>query len=407
MKTLPIKNLLSTIGMVAVLCMMYSFMHQQSSEIKSTIPTLLDRGEKIQLGKEWESVQNQYVSNRDKFELQKDYEAGLNLAYIYIREARITGEHGHYYPAALSMLDKVLSADTKNSDLYFRSLTAKAGVQLSLHEFSTALATAEQALSLNPHNAQVYMVLVDANVELGNYKKATEYADKMANMKPDLRSYARISYLREIHGDVDGAIDAMTMAVKSGYPGMEDTAWAMLTLGELYQKYNQGDKAEKVYKEILTMRENYPFAVGALGDIEYQKENTIKAEEIIKQAMDIIPEVGFYVQMAHIYKLQHRDEEFKAITNEILEMLEDDVTHGHNMNLEYADLYLELLDQPEKAEEYAMIEYQKRPQNIDTNTMLAKIYMQSGQVEKAKPYIEKAMRTHAQYPEILKMSKEI
>ena len=50
-------------------------------------------------------------------------------------------------------------------------------------------------------------------------------ADKMVSIRPDLRSYSRISYLREIHGDMPGAIEAMKMAIQAGYPGYEDRAW--------------------------------------------------------------------------------------------------------------------------------------------------------------------------------------
>lgn len=52
------------------------------------------------------------------------------------------------------------------------------------------------------------------------------------SIRPDLRSYSRISYLREIYGDLDGAIEAMKLAVTAGYPGYEQTAWARLTLGK-------------------------------------------------------------------------------------------------------------------------------------------------------------------------------
>lgn len=86
-------------------------------------------------------------------------------------------------------------------------------------------------------------MLVDANVELGNYARSVEMADKMVSIRPDIRSYSRISYLREIHGQVPGAIEAMKLAVSAGYPGMEQTEWARLTLGRLYQRYGMPDSA--------------------------------------------------------------------------------------------------------------------------------------------------------------------
>jgi hypothetical protein len=46
----------------------------------------------------------------------------------------------------------------------------------------------------------------------------------MMAIRPDLRSYSRVSYLREIFGDIPGAREAMLMAIQAGYPGQEETA---------------------------------------------------------------------------------------------------------------------------------------------------------------------------------------
>lgn len=58
-----------------------------------------------------------------------------------------------------------------------------------------------------------------------------------------------------------------------------------------------------------------------------------------------------------------------------MEMLEDDMKHGHNMSLEYAAIYTDLLENPDKALEYIQQDQTLRPDNIDINRRLAKIYM--------------------------------
>ena len=376
---------------------------QQENKTASTsnTPTLLERSEKIQLNKEWDFVQNFYGKQLKALAKDKnDISAKINLAQLFTKEARVTGEHGHYYPAALKMLNEVIASNPKDVNQLFIALTTKAGVQLSLHEFTAAKITGERALQINSANAQVYGVLVDANVELGDYKTAVAMSDKMVSIKPDIRSYSRISYLREIHGDVSGAIQAMEMAVKAGYPGYEETAWAMLTLGELYQQYGQDEKALAVYTEILNTRADYPFAIAAIGDIYYKNNNPEKAKEYIKEAMSIIPEVGFYIQMAHIYNDVEQKTKRDKIVAEIFPMLEDDEANGHNMNLEYASLYLELLDNPEKALEYANKEYEKRPLNIDTNRMLAKIYQAKNDKNKVALHTKAASITNSAHPEL-------
>lgn len=377
---------------------------QTSSTTAQIVPALLDRNEMIQNGKEWEHIQNRYAAafiattknkqNPDPF---------IKLAEVFIHEARVTGEHGHYYPGALQVLDQALAAPKINNDQKFQALAYKASVMLSQHEFSEALKIGRQALGLSQHSAQVYGILLDAYVELGDYKSAVAMSDQMINIRPDLRSYSRVSYLRQIHGDLDGAIQAMQMAVASGYPGEEQTAWARLTLGGLYEENNNLNAAKKQYETILVERENYPFAIAALANISFQQGDDEKTESLLKEAMNIIPEVGFYTQMAALYKKQNRSQELEAINKEIMLMLQDDVDSGHNMNMEYAAIYIDLFDDYETALKFAEKEYNKRPENIDVNKLLAQIYFEKDQADQAKRHVQKATRTGAYRSELLSL----
>ena len=401
MKT--ISNQLIFIALSLLFTTLYSCKQEISKEIPDSfkVAKLLERGEKIQLGKEWDFAQNFYMDKKTAIEKDpQDFQSHVELAQLFIKEARITGEHGHYYPGALALLDKILASKSIDDNNKFVALMTKAGVQLSLHEFSDALQTGLLAVSLNPRNAQIHGVLVDCYVELGQYDKAIKLADKMTAMKPDLRSYSRISYLREIHGDVKGAKQALTLAVESGYPGTEETAWAMLTLGELYLAYGELESAKKIFSQILLTRENYPFAVSALGQVAYEEGNLEEAERYFLQAIDIIPEVGYYISLAQIFKDQNRSEELEAISKEILIMLEDDVNSGHNMNLEYAHFYLDILDDHEKALKFAGIEYNKRPENIDVNRVMAKIHLALENTTLAESFVLVAQKTSSMHPEL-------
>lgn len=383
---------------------------QKSSDSKQqaiVVPKLLDRHPALRQEKEWEKVQNYYVENRQKLERDpSNNEARLALAHLFINEARVTGEHGHYYPAALEVLDGI-KLEAADEDVRFRALAAKAGVQLSLHDFAAGLETAKQAVAINPYNAQIYGALVDANVELGRYDEAVAMADKMVSIRPDLRSYARISYLREIHGQVDGAIEAMKLAVAAGFPSYEETAWARLTLGRLYENYGSPDEAEQQYQMILAERPDYPFAIGALADMAIKRKDYPEAERLLKQAAGIIPEFSFYESLAHIYKETGRQEAFENTMKELWAMLKDDTDSGHNMNLEYAQLYSELMKDQDKALEYARKEYEKRPDNIDVNRVMADIYYRRGDSAEAARHLQAATRTNSRHPGLEELRQQL
>ncbi|MBP6828706.1 MAG: hypothetical protein KA165_19215, partial [Saprospiraceae bacterium] len=140
-----------------------------AEEAVGAIPKLLDRNEAIRNGKEWDDVQNYYGTQRKAVMSDPNaLEPRLKLAELFIQEARITGEHPYYYPAALQMLEEVLTRIPQDNlatlkidkkDFLFRALAAKASVQLSLHDFSHALETATRAVAINPYNAQIYGAL--------------------------------------------------------------------------------------------------------------------------------------------------------------------------------------------------------------------------------------------------------
>ncbi len=402
-------TILSVTLFVSAFVLLFSCKPEQSqsetlSDTPMQIPALLDRAPQLGTPEEQQYMTQTYRDLYSKIlKNPQDWEAHLAMARLYMLEARVTGEHGHYYPAALSMLDKVQDQSQSEDDL-FQSHFLKASVLLSLHKFEEALVYGEKALAINDYHALTYGTLVDANVELGNYEQAVELADKMVSIRPDLRSYARISYLREIHGDIPGAKKAMEMAVKAGVPGYEDAAWCRLILGNLHETYGELEEAKMQYEQALEERPNYPFAIAALAGIEMKYQNYDKALSLLDSACNIIPEVGFYEQKAELYMATGKEDLAMQTVDEILEMLADDEAHGHVMNLEYAKIYRDILDDQAKAREYAMNEFEKRPDNIDVNLMLSSIYYNMKDWEQAESHLEKAQTTDSRNPELLLLS---
>ena len=84
---------------------------------------------------------------------------------------------------------------------------------LGKHEFARALEAAKALNQQAPDDVMVYGFLADANAELGEYKAAEDAVQWMLDMRPgNLSGLTRAAYLREVFGDVDGAIDLYTAA---------------------------------------------------------------------------------------------------------------------------------------------------------------------------------------------------
>ncbi len=365
-------------------------------ENATTLPDLFERKGELAKAVEWERTKMKVADLKQKIAADpNNVKARLQIATIYITEARITGEHPYYYPAITKILDDVLVIDSKN----YEATILKASVKMSQHKFQDALVLAEQAKLINPNEAYVYGILVDANVELGDYDAAIAASDKMQALKPSLESYSRASYLREIFGDNNGAIEAMKLASQAGLPGSEPQCWSMKTLGELYLQSGQLDKAENEYKKILALRPSYAFATAGLAKIEEKKKNYDKALALLQQAADVMPEFSFYEQMADIYTIQGNSKLAGETYDKVKQMLEEDAASGHLVDLELAKLYVKM-DKLDLAKKHAMNEYAVRPNNIDVNKELAWIAFKENDFQKSKEFIKVAQRTGSKDAEL-------
>ena len=309
----------------------------QTNKNEINIPAWQDRQSNVGDLRESGKMYETYLSISDQIKANpEDYGSRLKMADLFIVEARATGNYGYYYPAAVQMIDGVLADNPKKKDDLFRAYTSKAVILLSLHKFAEAKEMGEKAMAINSHNSRVFGILTDANVELGNYKEAVVMADSMNAIRPDLRSYSRISYLREIYGDVEGAKEAMQMAVKAGSPGHEETSWAQVTLGNLYENYGDLKSAEELYRLALYERQNYPFAIQGLASVKLKQNQPDSAMAMLEKAIKLRPEPAFYEDLAVVYQQTGNQEAFKQASNKAfaaLRGLSENKTpnnkHGH------------------------------------------------------------------------------
>ncbi|MGI8893824.1 MAG: tetratricopeptide repeat protein [Bacteroidia bacterium] len=420
MKTIQIKMLFVAVFFGALFTLLYSCDNTNATnnesaantknidQEKKVLPQVLIRTGALSESEEWQKTIVAVAKVNQRIEKNpNDYKARIILAEIFINEARITGEHGYYYPAILKILNGLLANDNIGQEVKFNALSLKSAVLLSLHQFQQAKEVAEQAVKINPDNAQIYGALTDANVELGNYEEAVQMATKMMDLRPDLLSYSRASYLREIYGDPNGAIEAMKLAVESGFPGFENMAWSRLTLGNIYENNGNLTEAEMQYRIALEERPGYPFAIAALASVERKKGNLAEAEKLLNTAIEIIPEVSFYVDLASVYQQTGREQKAKETIEEIKAMMADDEANGHDMSLEYARVFIDLKKDYKSALAKAMGVYEKRPANIDVNKLMAEIHMHLNNIEKAEEHLAVAMRTNSQDYALLMIASKI
>jgi len=396
--------LLSMVLLVVFVALIVYKYNTSQTDKQNKVYTLLPRKGVDTSNKEWlEAKKKSDVFVNALQQEPTDVKANLGLASLFIQEARVTGNHLYYDVAAMKHVNTVLKSDTAN----FNALVFKALLYLSQHHFAEGLQTAQKAQKINPYNAYVYGLMVDANVEMGNYDSAIANADRMVAIRPDLTSYSRISYVREIFGDYPGAIEAMRMAVIAGGAGDENTEWTRVQLGQLYEKTADFAKADTLYQSSLNLRPDYPYAYAGLGRVAMARKDNAAAIAYFQKADALLADNSVKEELVDAYTRAGQQQKAGETTSKLIDALQQDAQAGnsdenigHYSDRELAFAYLNK-NNTDKALEHALLEYNRRPDNIDVNETVAWVLYKKGDYVKALPYVKAALKTNSKNPILL------
>jgi tetratricopeptide (TPR) repeat protein len=207
------------------------------------------------------------------------------LAVAFMRKAREAGD-ASYYGRAAAALDRALARDPGD----YEALRARAWVLLGQHDFRGALAAAEAARARAPDDWWNYGNLTDACVELGDYERAIEAAERMAALRPGLPAYTRVAFLRSLLGDRAGALEMLRLAAAAGSRrDPESLAWTLVHLG--HEHFGGGDLAAAVraYAAALDVVPDYYMALAGLGRVRAAEGRLGEAIDLYRRATARVP----------------------------------------------------------------------------------------------------------------------
>ncbi len=187
----------------------------------------------------------------------------VQLAGALREQARETGD-GSELGRAGALLGRALALAPRDPG----ALTERGALAVVRHDFAAGLRDALAARRVAPEADAPLGVQVDALVELGRYPQAARALQEMVDRSPDVAAYARVSYFRELHGDLPGAVDAMRRAVSAGGASAAGTASVQALLGDLELMRGRLRAARRAYRAALALVPRLPAADAGLARVQ-------------------------------------------------------------------------------------------------------------------------------------------
>lgn len=229
----------------------------------------------------------------------RDAAGYYRLGDAYIQKSRETGDVT-YVDLAAQTLRQGLEIAPSHSGMA-RHL---AYALYARHAFEEAATMAAKAVALDPTDSHAYGILGDAYLEVGKYEQARATYERMMQVHGDLYSYSRLSGLKSLHGDPQGAIADLERAIQSGAAHgrpAESLAWAWWQLGNEYLTIGQLAEAEATYATALTTLPQYYRALAGLAQVRAAQQRYAEAIDLYQQALAIIPLPDYAAALGDIH----------------------------------------------------------------------------------------------------------
>jgi tetratricopeptide (TPR) repeat protein len=312
----------------------------------------------------------------------------VELAMAYARRARETA-NDEFYDKAMVAVDKALAVDATN----FEAKKARVWILLGQHDFAKAAAEAKVLNALVPDDVTVYGLMTDAFIELGQYEAAEKAAQWMLDLRAgNLAGLARGAYLRELFGDIEGALEMMDTALRRiSENEYEERAWLLTHVGHLQLLIGRTDLAEQIVNEALQIFPDYHYALAKLAQVRAKQGRASEAAQLFNKRYEIAshPENLFEAAVA-MHAAGLRKEASAAFKKFEVEALKESASVD-NANRELARYYADYANKPADALRIAKLESTRR-QDVHTLAVYAWALHKNGKAKEAFAISESATK---------------
>jgi tetratricopeptide (TPR) repeat protein len=299
------------------------------------------------------------------------------LGWAFIEKARTAYDPG-YYKIAESCAACLETRSPGNPS----ALLLRGHALDSLHRFSEAEAIARQLVSVRGLYLD-YELLGDALMEQGKMSEAVAAYQSMMDLKPGPEAYSRAAHMRWLTGDLDGAIEMMTLAARGAGSG-EPAAWAETRLAVYLLQTGSLKLALAACHEALNLQPNYAPALLAKSRILLVQGQVDDALAILRTATRLNPLPDYQWALAEALRAARQDKEVEVTETQIAE-------RGAETDPRTVALFLATRQlKPETALTLARKEFENRQDAYTRDTLAWTLYA-AGQFAEAHQMMQQVM----------------
>lgn len=294
--TVLVGVVLVVVGLVATALSLRDSRSERSSDGGATTPSAT-RPESVASAGGAGSPQDRVAQLEARVEeTPDDWEALAALGAAYVAAGAVTGDPS-LYPLADKSLERSLDLQPDGN---LPATVAESSLAAARHDFTLAFDWAQRAEEISAEDPNVKAVLGDALVQLGRYDEAFAVFQAMIDLRPDLAAYSRISYARELQGDIDGAIVAME-AAESAAASRSDGAFAAFFLGELEWNRGNAEAAVSHYRRASELDPGAARSQAALARAAFYAGDEDEAIDGYRDVVERFPLPQYVADLADIY----------------------------------------------------------------------------------------------------------
>ncbi len=311
----------------------------------------------------------------------------VDLAVALARRARETSDPDYYARA----LDTLAQAEALAPGDYQVART-RVWVALGQHRFAEARDEARALTRRAPDDLLVYGLLGDAHLELGEYAQAEEALQWMMNLRPgNVPVLTRAAYLRELIGDVEGALEFMHDAFQRTSPDeVEDRAWIATQVAHLYLSSGRVSEADVATQRALELFPGYHYALAQMAGVRAAQGRHGEAVSLLRQRYAQAPHPENLYDVGRALLRAGRAAEARQAFAEFEQKARAEMDGADNCNRELSAYYVDQARRPAEALRVAERELARR-RDVFTLAAHAWALQAVGRTPEARRQIEAAL----------------